>query len=87
MEIVSQCGFIELQVNFLATQIYIADPYKIQNITLMDNLEEANGMVLVIGGQGGSDPLVVKSPFCSRELFLEICTVEEFEELSLELVQ
>jgi hypothetical protein len=50
MEIVSSCGFIELQVNFLATQIYIADSYKIQNVTLMDNMEEANGMVLVIGG-------------------------------------
>jgi hypothetical protein len=87
MEIVSSCGFIELQVNFLTTQIYIAESYKIQNITLMDNMEEANGMVLVVGGQGGSDSLVIKSPFCSRELFLEICTVDEFEELSIQLVQ
>lgn len=87
MEVVSSCGFIELQVNFLATQIYIADSYKIQNLTLMDNMEEANGMVLVVDGKGSNDPLVLKSPFCSRELFLEICTVEEFEELTLTVVQ
>ena len=42
LEIVSTCGFIELHSNFFTTQLYINDSYKIQNVTLMDNMEEAN---------------------------------------------
>ena len=87
MYVATYCGSLELEVNFMKTYIVVSDPYKIQNITVADALDDNNGLVLTLAGTGGVDPLTVNATFCSRKIFFEVCTMEEQEDVQVRVVQ
>lgn len=87
MSVSSICGNIEFNVNFMHTEIYISDPYKIDNITIQDATDDKDNLILSLGDKGGYEPLHVKVPICARRLMLEVCNLEAQEDLTVKVVQ
>jgi hypothetical protein len=42
--------------------------------------------MLEISGKGGYDPLKITVPICARRLLVEVCTLEEQEDLTVTVV-
>lgn len=87
LTVTSTCGNIEFDINFMQTEIYISNPYKIQNLTVQDSMEDANNLILVIGDQGGTEDLKIKVPMCAKSLMVEVCSMEDQDAFDVKVVQ